>query len=385
MQFIPWTSRESARVLPLLAGVLALASCGDADRRNVTPTSVVSATQPHEIVVTPVSAFASAEVPSGQAGAVLADGGIFVGDMQQQVVRIYSRSGVLVQTVGRASGVPIEFLRAVARCPDGTAAAIDGQTGTVYYLAGNGSVARRSQIVRSAAMSQFAGCVEHGALVALQKPARVVSTGLVRTPVAIVRTVPGQARLDTIGRFAGDDEFFSPTAPIYTPIAFGRATLAAVGGGWLFAGRTETSDVEVYRHTGEHVSTVHTPFSRRPVSEDEITADQVRWATRLKGLPGDAFNARVAEVRRLAPKLDLTRSYDQLAADDVGRLWVKPYPDPGATQVSWAVYSSAGTLVARVPLPADFEITDVRSPNIVGILTAPTGRQSVMVYDMTER
>lgn len=99
---------------------------------------------------------------------------------------------------------------------------------------------------------------------------------------------------------------------------------------------------------------------------------------------GSSMPEQMREVYREAPVHDSYPAFDGVAMDTEGRVWVGAATELGEELRRWVVFAADGSPVGRVDLPANGELLDVTSDQVLLLRTDDLGVESVVLYGLVQ-
>ncbi len=149
----------------------------------------------------------------------------------------------------------------------------------------------------------------------------------------------------------------------------------AVGGTWkdlVVVGSNDTYELRAYRGDGALEIVVRLAKSRVATTEADRKAyfnDSPERSSRDTDLP-------------MASHLPM---FDRVIGDDAGYLWVRDYDMPGDDPVSWTVFDSLGTVVAKSETPDDLEVWEIGRDYVVASRVDALDVHSLVVLPLRRR
>lgn len=376
------TTTEERSYLWLAFGlVLVLAGCG-----NHSPGAATLATLPEwKIDATPVVSIGevagdSSYIFAGIAAVrLLPDGQILVADRSSGTLRLYDGAGHFEHEMGRPGKGPGEFvyLSNAFLAPPDTILAYDAGSYRLTKFLMDGGLANTVTFHAPDGMPEiYLGTFGDG-LYALawisQGPrdlagisADVMRVGRFRadgTMVGVVATDLGMRRLGSPRRVAP-----VPFSPSFSAVMLGDTIFHTDG----LAGRVEATG-----ETGDSIRTFH-------VTGKVWT---LQGAVQRLETVLDSANLRRLDQLQGTAGLDTIPTISDMLRGEGDRLWLKTY-DPATdnflvrvrTGGEWVVVETSGTPVARVAVPANVRLMEIRGNRVAGIATDTLGVERVQVF-----
>jgi hypothetical protein len=354
------------------------------------------------------------------AAARFADGRIVVADPNPPAVRIYSREGRYVRTLGRRGTGSGEYNNPtnVFILRGDTIAVVDnGRADAILLFTPDGKFQRLERTRTSGFVSMLAsgewltrsGGGPSGdsirifrrprgdsvlAAAPAEPPRRPGDTAAARgagrrgvpTPEtgALITTLPGRARIsmpDSGGaRAAQPGGGGRAMQPAGSPSPFVLAPIVAgLPDGFVY-GDPARYEIREYAASGALRRII-----RRRVDLRLDSAEIARYkAAQLAGREGEAL--REAERRIAAMTFPRSRpAFERILVDGARRLWVKdfePVPDSPGT---WTVFDQAGAMLGTVSTPPKFRVFEVGSDYVLGRWRDVEGVAYIHLFELRER
>lgn len=330
------------------------------------------------------------------------DGGVVVSDEPEQELRVFDAGGRFVAKMGRKGQGPGEFnqIKSVTTYGD-TVYAVDTRRGTAVFLL-DGTLVR------------------HHPLPSLSPYHAIESWGVMLDGSTIVTAGGGETReiYERLGtriemrgffRIAGDSRSarLLEVVPTYEHfraadgppggdlVVFAPGFSAAVSSDRICTARPVTWEIRCLDPDGAVRQIIRRIVSPPPVTK--AARDDV-IAARKKPAPADGMHrplspAQLEQIALRTPFAESLPAFDWMTAGRSGELWVsdfsiqqhtRPYWEPapaGATQ-RWNVFSSDGSWLARVDVPARFVIKEAGRDYLLGVTRDDDGVESVVMYRM---
>lgn len=342
-------------------------------------------------------------------GAVrLSDGRIAVADGGSGEIRIFGPDGEHIRSVGGPGGGPGEFtpsfggatgLVALEGTAGDTLRAYDMMASRVTVFAPDGSFVRTVSLASPpgplGSRPGPVGWLEDGTFVARAR--RTDGQEIPRSPEGTIhRSVetlvfygPGGEVRDTVGRFAGDEEFLAISRPDdsgqisigTTAVPFARSLAAAAGPARVAATPTERRAIRVFRADGRLERIVLHGRRPKPVDGDRWEA----WVERyLASVEEESRRRRLRNQFRRMPRPATAPAIGRVLLDRRGRLWVRDFRPLTREDRSsrWTVHDRRGRRRAAVELPARFRPTDIGPDWVMGVWEDELEVQRVRLYEL---
>lgn len=371
---------RTSRWLPL-ALLFALGACN----RAPGPGSRASSLPEWKIDPTPVVSIGevtgdSSYIFAGIAAArLLPDGQVLVADRSSGTLRLYDGSGRFEREMGRRGNGPGEFqyIADAFLAPPDTILAYDAMSYRLTKFLMDGRLAQTVTFHASDGMPGiYLGTFSDGLYAVAwisQGPrdlagisADVMRVGRFRadgTMVGVLATDLGMRRLGSSRGVAP-----LPFSPSFSAVMLGDTIFHTDG----LAGRVDATgemgdSIRTFHVTGK-VWTLQAAVRRL---ETALDSAHLRRLDQLEGTPG----------------LDTIPTISDVLPGEGGRLWFKTY-DPATdnflvrmrTGGEWVVVETSGTPVARVAVPADVRLMEIRGSRVAGVATDTLGVERVQVF-----
>lgn len=296
----------------------------------------------------------------------LSDGGSVVNDNVK--LRFYDPSGKQVQVAGRRGQGPGEFRQIASICRTHGDTIVVSDPGnarvTVFDKLGN--------IVRQIPVGRFElpmdGCLDDGTWIIAQPGTSPSTRKLVRY------------RLD--GRVAAElGEVWGGTFSIFMVLS---PTFVANGSS-IYLGDSRASEVKISDANGRLTAIIRTNDPIQPTTSAERDAMQPAFYPAPGSDP--EVLARAAERLRTTPRPTEWPSYQRIAVDPDGRLWIEDYPKTFKEPSVWTGFDRTGRMLGKVSIPATTKPGDARLVNFArgGVLVRrwdDDGAQHLTIYPL---
>jgi hypothetical protein len=187
-------------------------------------------------------------------------------------------------------------------------------------------------------------------------------------PVPLLLLRDGATRADTLALLSAQ---LYGSRSSFSPVVFGAQPHFAAGPGRIYAGSSGQYAIHVFDRLGKPVRTVTTTLPPVPVTDAHLRARLDARSDRARGRGG------VAAGTSSVPHAAAFPEYSGFLADGAGRLWVRRFAPPGATEVDWHVYDARGAIAGRLSMPVAFQPTQVGEDYVLGVFTDELGVQYV--------
>ncbi|MDZ7362384.1 MAG: 6-bladed beta-propeller [candidate division KSB1 bacterium] len=305
-------------------------------------------------------------------------GRVYVGDRQNYSIKIFSRSGELLRSLGRKGQGPGEFI-ALSDLDIGrgdSLFAFDVDLRRISAFAPNDSKKLvYTVLVPGHAMSYPVKMMvpqSRGFLIEYTIPFAPNSAEIKRN-----RTI---RLINHKGDFEGDPVLVVPERQYLVeqsggsvtvmPMPFGRAPIFYLGiDDTIFYGWNDSLNIEIYSLKGKRLGVFHFPHAAIDVTRSDVNkvieflGDELKKMVRKAKLPGT------------------WPAFENLVVDDEGWLWVDVVTND-RTRSSWLVFDRLGQQVATVFLPNKIALKVIRNGYAYGIETDELEVQKIVRYQI---
>ena len=155
-------------------------------------------------------------------------------------------------------------------------------------------------------------------------------------------------------------------------IPYSRQVVAGIWNGLVVVGPNDTYELRAYNGDGSLGAVIR--LAKSPVA----TTEAERRAYFNESRERDSQNTDLPIASHLP-------MFDRVIGDDAGYLWVRDYDLPGDGPVSWTVFDSLGSVVARSETPDNSEVWEIGADYVVASRVDGLGVQSVVVLPLQRR
>ena len=163
-------------------------------------------------------------------------------------------------------------------------------------------------------------------------------------------------------------------------LPFTPRTVTAATRNGMVVGTTDHTEFRVYDSNGALQMIVRNvdTFIEITSRDQQYVVDSLRerYADNLNN-PEIDFMIRTTAESRLP---EFFPTYDSLAVDLIGNVWVEMFRRPGETNLAWDVYDPDGLYLGPVRGPEGFRATEIGDNYMLGIWTATDGTARVRKY-----
>ncbi|MEZ4586509.1 MAG: hypothetical protein R2909_08940 [Gemmatimonadales bacterium] len=337
----------------------------------------------------------------------LGDGRVAVANASSAQIRFYRADGTFETAVGRAGEGPGEFrmlgglwlgrgdslLVPDVQLQRLTAFDGSGAFGRSFALGGRSGVQIGQSGVRLALPQAW---LADGSVVGAEQEFRLNSQaeGSYRDTVAVLRFGAEGEVLDTVGRFPGIEmrqttlTFGGRTIPTPSPVPLGRNTVVGGRGDRVFVATNEGWELREIGPGGELERLIRIAEPPVELTEADIAANRAEQLELLEGFP--QFRSVPAEIKEQMLKSLQEAEYPKTLTWVAGILpgpdqtvWVREVVRPGDRPGRMAVFDAGGVLVARIEIPARFQVFQVGASELLGVWRDPDGVEHVRAYPLS--
>jgi hypothetical protein len=249
-------------------------------------------------------------------------------------LRFFDATGRQFQVSGRRGEGPGEFRRIYSLCRThgDTIVASDGGIGRITIVDKAGAIVR--EIAAGHSAMPYNGCFDDGTFVASQSvmgPDRVLRDKLIRYNLAgTMLGSLGENPSFTLG-------FWLWISPTYTA----RGTL-------LYVADPRAREVRIFDQSGKLTSIIRTDD---PVART-TTAERAVMVPTLCPVPlDDGCKQRYKDRFQNVPRPTVWPSFEKIAVDPDGRLWIMDWRKVRTDPVAWTAFDPSGRLLGRLTFP----------------------------------
>jgi len=337
----------------------------------------------------------------------LRDGRVAVANAASSQVRFYAADGTFESAVGRAGEGPGEFrilgglwlgradsvLVSDVQLQRLTAFDESGAVGRSFALGGRSGVQIGQTGVRFALAQAW---LSDGSVVGIEQEFRInrPTEGSYRDTLAVLRFGAAGEVLDTLGRFPGIEmhqitlSFAGRSLPTPSPVPLGRNTMVGNRGDHVFVATNDSWEIREIGPDGATVRLIRVAESPVQLTDADVEAGRAQQLEQLEGIP---------QLRSVPPELkeQMMKSVQEveypktlpfvagiLSGPD-RTLWVREMVRPGDHPGRLAVFDADGVLLARVAIPARFQVFQVGEGELLGVWRDPDGVERVRAYPLT--
>ncbi|MFN8574857.1 MAG: hypothetical protein U0132_22585 [Gemmatimonadaceae bacterium] len=271
-----------------------------------------------------------------------------------------------------------------AVCTQGGVVVIGGHDRAVVHVGVDGSVAPAGALPRTIGRVLGLQCESPSDLLVLAEGSipDVKTASLVRVGSALVRVSRDRdsVRVDTLGAFSGHELLrLSPNDPGIDP-PFGVTVQLASGPTRLYVASTDESMITQIQTNGRRLGAIDFVSDDVPIPRTRVdSAVRATLGARLTTLPpnvADEMISGLAKDRKAA-------RWVGLAVDPGENVWLalNVPPDRDGDRV-WTIFRTDGARRAKVFLPFDFVVTDVRPQFVLGYLKGLPAARSARKFKL---
>ena len=326
----------------------------------------------------------------------LSDGSIVVADRATSELRVFSREGDHLRTLGGRGGGPGEFslIAAMDVLPGDSMVVVDLGTRRVVLLDENGDEVGVIQmsLPGAAGGGPFVplGSLSDGSFIMAEYPPSRRLLGLPpgekRDTLHFVRWSMRTRVADTVGSFPGHQSYVHNGSSHW--ILFGASSPAAVGRSSFYVGSNETFDIGQYDIAGNPVRRIRRTVPERRVSSADVRAARDE-ADRRRQRAEVSARAAPTPIRMQMPATPPTLqhretypAFDRLLVDRMENLWVRHYLAPADTLQTWSAFDRTGRFQSEVQVPREVEVETIDSTTLLGTVVDSLDIEYVRVYKL---
>lgn len=324
------------------------------------------------------------------------DGDIFVANTGTKEVRVFSAGGEPIRVIGHAGDGPGEFrsLGWIGQVSPVLFAAWDGQSRRLSLFRQSGEPlppitldSQRERPIRPVGILNNGGIIfqrsNAGSFALRNRP-----TGEFRDSVEYL-LVDSRHNIRILRRTGlGEERYLFRTKENWgaKPIIFGRTTLATVTGNQLVFGNNESLEFRMVNAAAVLVRIVRIDHMRIEVTESDashVRDEQRSHFSIATGVPKMLWS-QIAKFEGMmtaeVPFRQTLPAFDDLRSDEIGNLWVRIVPPPGARVARWIVLSPVGQPVAFVQIPATARLLHVAEDKMLLITKNENDEETIRSY-----
>ncbi len=308
-------------------------------------------------------------------------GAIVIMNSGTNELRVYDARGRYVQTIGKKGRGPGEFtgLQALGVIRGDSIVTYDVFLGRVSWFSPKGQLVRTMAVspLGNGVLPRADGFLSDGRMVAHTDFNRVFGKGPRRDTVTFVLYNGKGAPADTLGRYAGEEQFFlaGPEFSMRREVIYGRNVFAHASGNAIAVGSNDEYRFDVYDGSGKRVTTVHETAPAVRVRKNDVDAANEAWLAGMRQDQRSRFEQHIKEF----PARETLPAYVDLLIGRDGSIWTGSADVSGATRVL-TVRKMPGGAKRQVRVPAGFFPLDAGGDYIMGRVRDPLGIEYVNVY-----
>lgn len=322
----------------------------------------------------------------------MSDGRLVIGDRGTRELRFFDRDGGHLLTVGRSGQGPGEFRRlySIDRIRGDTLVASEWPVGTLAWFDPQGTYIRNTRLgpywpglagrtlfdgsllVDVYPVGGYGGEVEVWAASGADQSFRPKGW--------ITRVSRDGASADTLRTIEGE-EFFK-VGRVRAGLAlrakpFARTDAVAWSRDRIYVGYTGRPEIEALRLDGSLDRLIRWEDESVPVTgRDREEFTEFVLSNLRRPIQRPDYERWFAEVTFPSHK----PSFQELATDGAGRLWVQLWTAGDGDQDRWLAFDADGRLIAEVEVPADLRLLDIGDQYVVAVWTDELDVEYVRLY-----
>ena len=311
------------------------------------------------------------------------NGSIVVMNSGTNELRVFDARGAYVQTIGRKGRGPGEFtgLQAMEVIRGDTIVTYDVFLGRITWFTPKGQLARTIPVnpLGNGVLPRAAGFLSDGRMLAHTDFDRRFGKGPRRDTVTYVLYDVKGTPTDTLGRYAGEEEFFLSTSEFSTrrAVIFGRAVFAHAEGNTIAVGTNDEYSFDLFDARGKRTATVREALAPVRVRKNDVDAANEVWLTGMRAEQRQRMEPRIKEF----PARETLPAYQDLLIGRDGAVWTGVAGLPGAARV-FTVRLPGNAGKRQVVLPAGFFPLEAGTDYIMGRVRDEFGVEYVNVYKL---
>lgn len=321
--------------------------------------------------------------------AVRADGTLLVADQEENHVKVISREGLLLRTLGRQGQGPGEFqgLLQASLARGDSLYVLDGMRKVSVFADTSYTLARTVQLA-----GDLEGRRSPTKLIVLPENGFLVSYGV--PPILGGEGDPVLYRVREDGELMGlvdvpqqgqnriQIQVERTVMPLDLP--FDRRSVIALGPtGRLYHGITDSLAITVLKPSGEALYHWTLPAESRAVTENDLRTFAEDFAAAADEATRHSAREAIRDAVREAGLPETQPAFYDLLVDDRQRVWIRRDPEHVET-AAWWIASTDGKLLGQVSLPGSVRLQTVRAGYVYGMISDSEVLPSVIRYRIKE-
>ena len=207
--------------------------------------------------------------------------------------------------------------------------------------------------------------------------------GLVRPPEALLLYDLEGARVDSIGRLPGSEEYITEALMAF-PL-FGKTSVLDTHGDRIFVGSSDHMQVEELDARGDTVRILRVPGYPLALTPEEVLAER---STRLNPPlpPGvTSLPPPIVEAVEGMPSPETRPAYSEMLVDPAGAVWLRLFRGRSEQDGPdrWLVFATDGTWLGSVEMPVNFVVREIGVDEILGVWTSGLDVQHPQVWRLS--
>ena len=314
----------------------------------------------------------------------LADGRVVVANGRPMELRVFSSTGELVKTLGRAGSGPGEFrnLTGIQLLAGDSILVFDPALRRVSLFSAATGFLSSTQIATSrgtaatAGLTGIVGRLEDGTVIATGRAAPENAAGYQAPLQPIVRLNPALDSGAIVDQVHYTDMFIGrpPSGGLDVRVpSFGPRTTYLVDRNWWYIARSDAYGIRRFDRSGRMDLAIRFAWPARSLTDIDVRATQDS-VLRAQGRTDPSHIKADMDHYRSAPR------FQTVVADAEHNLWVRQSGPSGSTRSEWIVFRSDGSIAAQAELPDGASVLAARAGLVVVNQPAADGTDRIIVY-----
>ena len=320
---------------------------------------------------------------------LLADGRIVVanGGFSASRLPVFSARGSYLRTIGRTGEGPGEYqwITSLQSGPSDSLFVFDASLQRLTAYAEDGGVRTTQHRVSAGGAGERLRTVtrldsDTWAVTGLERPL-LGELHEIRQDTVVVGILDGRLEgfqvLDTVPGLMSMT-FEVGGRRVFGAAAFFPQALHAAAGGCMFVADGQSSEVSVYSALGVLSSVIETHVDTRAVSEEHKQSWIDYRMDRAEPEGREAYRQGLRDI----PWVPELPYFNQMVADQWGRLWLQPYEPPTGLGRRWHLYAPDGERLGEVVLPSAMTVFEINQHGILGVTSGDFDEELVVLLPL---